>query len=211
MVRPNSSESRGPVSAPGTGFVFIGRLSIEKGISLLLSAWTTSRVWQNERLVVAGDGPERELVLSARDRNVHYEGLVDRARVSSLLDEAAVVVIPSTCYEGFPRLVAESFERGRPVAATSIGSLGKLITRDVGWTADPNPSDFERMLSQVACDPSVQEKGEAARRVFETTLTPEICTQQLLDVYEQLTRALPHKSRNRSTPRAERELRRCAH
>jgi glycosyltransferase involved in cell wall biosynthesis len=182
-VRPNSSEPRGPVRPLGSGFVFVGRLTDEKGASLLISAWTQSDVWRRERLVVVGDGPERDLVLAANGHNVRYEGTVARARVSALLDEAAVVVIPSLCYEGFPRLVAESFERGRPVAATALGALRDLITPDVGWTAPAEPLAFARMLAAAVSDPALAQKGAAARATYEATLTPAAATASLLDVY----------------------------
>jgi glycosyltransferase involved in cell wall biosynthesis len=186
MVRPNSAESRGPVRLPGSGFIFIGRLTAEKGASLLISAWTKSRLWQRQRLVVAGDGPERELILAASDRNVHYEGLVDHARVSTLIDEAAIVIIPSLWYEGFPRVVAESFERGRPVAASAIGALADLITSDVGWTALPEPDAFAKMLSVAASDSTLAKKGAAARATYESKLTPRVTTASLLELYAQL-------------------------
>jgi glycosyltransferase involved in cell wall biosynthesis len=186
VVRPNSTQQRGTVRPPNSGFVFIGRLTPEKGASLLISAWTESGVWRKERLVVAGDGPERDLVLAAKDRNVHYVGSVDRARVSTLLDEAAIVVVPSLCYEGFPRIVAESFERGRPVAATAIGALNDLITPDVGWTAPPEPTAFANMLTVAASDSTLQTKGSAARALYESKLTPLATTRSLLDLYETL-------------------------
>jgi glycosyltransferase involved in cell wall biosynthesis len=186
IVRPNSTQPRGAVRSLGSGFVFLGRLSPDKGVSLLISAWTESRVWPRERLVVAGDGPERELILAASDRNVQYVGVVDQTRASALLDEAAVVVMPSLCYEGFPRVVAESFERGRPVAASAIGALGELITPDVGWTAPPEPIAFAKMLSIAASDSTLQEKGAAARAVYDSTITPLVTTASLLDVYERL-------------------------
>ena len=185
IVRPNSTQPRGAVRSLGSGFVFLGRLSPDKGVSLLISAWTESRVWQRERLVVAGDGPERELILAARDRNVQYLGVVDQTR-SALLDEAAIVVMPSLCYEGFPRVVAESFERGRPVAASAIGALGELITPDVGWTAPPEPIAFAKMLSIAASDSTLQEKGAAGRAVYDSKITPLVTTASLLDVYERL-------------------------
>lgn len=186
VVRPNSTQPRGTVRAPNSGFVFIGRLTPEKGASLLVSAWMESGVWRTERLVVAGDGPERDLVLAARDYNVHYVGSVDRARVLTLLDEAAIVVVPSLCYEGFPRIVAESFERGRPVAATAIGALNELITPDVGWTAPPEPIAFAKMLNVAASDSTLQTKGLAARALYESKLTPLVTTASLLDLYETL-------------------------
>jgi len=186
IVRPNFAQPRGIVQSLGSGFLFLGRLTPNKGASLLISAWTESRVWQAHRLVVAGDGPERELIVAAKDRNVHYEGVVDQARAAKLLDQAAIVVIPSLCYEGFPRVVAESFERGRPVAATALGALGELITPDVGWTAPPEPIAFAKMLSVAASDPTLQKKGLAARAVYDSKLTPSVTTASLLDVYTAL-------------------------
>jgi glycosyltransferase involved in cell wall biosynthesis len=185
-VRPNFTLSRGPVRSPGSGFLFVGRLTSEKGASLLVSAWAIADLWRTQRLVVAGAGPESELILKAKDRNVHYVGAVDQTRVSTLLDEAAVVVIPSLCYEGFPRLVAEAFERGRPVAATAIGSLAELITHDVGWTAPPEPLAFAKILSLAVSDSEIQKKGAAARAVYESKLTPLVTTAHLLDLYAAL-------------------------
>jgi glycosyltransferase involved in cell wall biosynthesis len=186
IVRPNSARSRGAVRPLGSGFVFASRLTPEKGASLLISAWMRSSVWQTQRLVVAGDGPERDLVLSAKNRNVHYVGPVDQARVSTLLDEAAVVVIPSLWYEAFPRILSESFERGRPVVATAIGSLDRLITSDVGWTAPPDPAAFAKVLSVAASDSTLQAKGTAARALYESKLTTGATTASLLDLYATL-------------------------
>ncbi len=186
IVRPNFARPRGTVRPLGSGFLFLGRLTPNKGASLLISAWTESGVWRSQRLVVAGDGPERDLVLSARDRNVHYVGVVDQDRCSELMNEAAVVVIPSLWYEGFPRVVAESFERGRPVAATAVGALCELINPNVGWTAPPEPGPFAKMLSVAASDSTLPAQGAAARAVYDSTLTPTVTTASLLDVYEGL-------------------------
>jgi glycosyltransferase involved in cell wall biosynthesis len=155
----------------------------------MISAWKRSGVWRAHRLVVAGDGPELELVRGAAGHNVHHVGVVDRTRVSTLLDAAAVVIIPSRCYEGFPRLVAESFERGRPVAATALGSLRELVTADVGWTAPPESGAFAEMLSRAASDPTLRKKSAAARAVFESKLTPQVTTASLLNVYEAVRNA----------------------
>ena len=84
--------------------MFIGRLTREKGVNLLMSAWARSLAGDTQQLVVAGDGPERDSVLASRGINVRYEGFVDAARLHQLLDETAIVVIPSLCYEGFPGL-----------------------------------------------------------------------------------------------------------
>ncbi len=150
--------------------------------------------------MVAGDGPERDTVIAARHINVRYEGFVDSARMHQLLDDAAVVVIPSLCYEGFPRVVAEAFERGRPIAAAALGSLRDLITPDVGWTANPSVEAFAAMLSNAASDPALTTKAAMARAVFEANLTSEISLARLLDVYAQAMTAASQRSRVHGTP-----------
>jgi glycosyltransferase involved in cell wall biosynthesis len=200
VVRPNFARSQGLVSVPGSGFLFIGRLTPEKGVNLLMSAWSRSRASDTQQLVVAGDGPERDTVIAARGINVRYEGFVDAARVHQLLEEAAVVVIPSLCYEGFPRVVAEAFERGRPIAATALGSLRDLVTPDVGWTADPNVGSFAAMLANAASDPTLVTKAATARAVFEANLTPEISLERLLDVYAQVKAEASQRSPVHGSP-----------
>jgi glycosyltransferase involved in cell wall biosynthesis len=200
VVHPNSARSLGPVTAPGSGFLFIGRLTAEKGVNLLMSAWARSLAGHTQQLVVAGDGPERDSVIAARDINVRYEGFVDAERLHQLLDDTAIVVIPSLCYEGFPRVVAESFERGRPIAATALGSLCDLVTADVGWTAQPNVESFAAVIADAACDPALVTKGAKARAVFDTTLTPEMSLARLLDVYTQVKAAASQGSSVRGSP-----------
>ncbi len=46
IVRPNSTPPRGDVRPLGSGFVFVSRLTAEKGASLLVSAWTEARLWE---------------------------------------------------------------------------------------------------------------------------------------------------------------------
>ena len=187
VLHPKSAPSHGPTKPPGSGFVFIGRLTAEKGVTVLMEAWKASSARETNELVIAGDGPERDVVIAASGSNVRYEGFVDSVRVHQLLDEAAIVVIPSLCYEGFPRLVAEAFERGRPVASTALGALRNLITPEVGWTSEINADAIATMLSMAAVDPSRDAKAAAARVVFETRLTLELSLHRLIGIYADVT------------------------
>ncbi len=61
VLRPNSVPDPGPPTPPGQGLLYVGRLSAEKGVPLLLEAWEAAgRPFGT--LIVAGDGPERPLV-----------------------------------------------------------------------------------------------------------------------------------------------------
>ena len=67
-VVPNGAVDPGPPSVPGSGFVFVGRLSPEKGVDLLLEAWRLARLGPDTRLRIVGDGPQRSLVEQAATR-----------------------------------------------------------------------------------------------------------------------------------------------
>jgi glycosyltransferase involved in cell wall biosynthesis len=182
-VLPNSVPRRGALMPPGKGFLFIGRLTPEKGIALLMSAWEKFAMRGKEQLVVVGDGPERERVRAANKSNVRYEGLVDHERVGQLLNEAAIVIVPSMWSEGFPLVVAEAFERGRPIISTRGGPLSNLITPAIGWVADANPDAFAEIMSTASADSMLTEKSIAARTWYDTQLSPEVNLERLLDVY----------------------------
>ena len=117
-VRPNPAVDPGVASNDGQGVLFAGRLSVEKGIGLLLDAWRLVR--SEQPLVIAGSGPLEPDVLSmaAVDRRVRFVGLVDDQLLSSLRTQTRAAVVPSIWYEAAGS-VAESFAHGRPVVVTT--------------------------------------------------------------------------------------------
>ena len=67
VVHPNTAQSHGHAHPPGRDFVFLGRLTAEKGIRLLISAWAQSDLSSHHRLVVAGDGPSARSSFALKD------------------------------------------------------------------------------------------------------------------------------------------------
>ena len=56
------------------------------------------------------------------------------------MKDAAMLVVPSECYEGFPRVVVEAFATGTPMVAADIGGLGELVNEGVeGLKFRPGP------------------------------------------------------------------------
>jgi glycosyltransferase involved in cell wall biosynthesis len=87
------------------------------------------------RLVLAGDGPEREPLrrlaqrLGVADR-VTFLGFVPRAAVPGLLASADVQVLPSI-YEELGTAVLEGMRIGVPLVASETGGLPSLVTHGV--------------------------------------------------------------------------------
>ena len=82
----------------GSGFLFAARLSAEKGLDLLLSAWQRHPVGALGELRIVGDGPLRstaEAAAAAR-ADVTFLGPIDHARVR---EEMRAAYLKATRYE----------------------------------------------------------------------------------------------------------------
>jgi len=112
--------------------VAIGRLVTQKGFDILLKAFSKVSVGMDARLVVLGDGPERESLLElAMDLDitdkVSFAGF--RKNPYGFLSRADVFVLSST-YEGLPMVILEAMACGAPVVATACRSGPCEILKD---------------------------------------------------------------------------------
>ena len=104
VVKPNFVRpDPGPGAGDGEYAVFVGRLSREKGIEVLLDAWQ-SRQCQIP-LVIIGDGPLREQVVAAaaETSDIQWLGQLPFEDVLKRIRQAKLLVMPSIWYETFGR------------------------------------------------------------------------------------------------------------
>lgn len=170
IVRSNFVSDPGSVSPiPSSGgFLFAGRLSEDKGISLLLDAWERSGLWRTQRLRIAGSGELRGLVEGQRlELNVEALGLLDHADLLELLPTVGVMVIPSAWPEPFGRGVIEAAAAGRASVVTDVGGLPGLVVDGVtGWIAEPTAASLASQLLRAADLETQASAGGAARERY---------------------------------------------
>ncbi|MGW4151931.1 glycosyltransferase [Micromonospora chersina] len=132
VVKPNAVPDPGIPVPPGDGFLFMGRLSPEKGLDLLLTAWRRHPVGSLGPLRIAGDGELRPLAeAAAADRpDVSYLGQLDRPGVRAVLADSAVVLATSTWHDVLPTVIIEALASGRPVLGTALGGIPYLVGAD---------------------------------------------------------------------------------
>ena len=129
---------------PGVPVVgYVGRLSPEKGVDVLLRAVALSAT-SSLRCVVAGTGPDEErLKLLARDlgveQRVEWLGYVDHFEVADVYRRCTLLAVPSLTVpnwkEQFGRVVIEALACGVGVVTSDSGELPRLIsTTGGGWT-----------------------------------------------------------------------------
>lgn len=115
VLKPNFAyPDPGPGAGNGGYGVFIGRLSTEKGLQTLIQAWRN--LGASIPLKIVGAGPLADTVQAAvaKSPSIHWLPGVPLETVFSLLGEAAFLVLPSQCYENFPRVIIEAFSKGTP-------------------------------------------------------------------------------------------------
>jgi alpha-1,6-mannosyltransferase len=126
--------------------VYSGRLSADKSLSLLLSAWDGIHRQTGARLRVLGQGPQHGRVMhfAASRPHVSVEGYVaDRAAVAAALAGADAVVTPGA-RETFSLSTAEALACGTPVVAPAAGGAGALVTHSGGGLCF-RPDDAEAL------------------------------------------------------------------
>ena len=187
VIRPNSVPDPGPLTPPGTGLLFVGRLSKEKGVSILLDAWERSAA-PFGTLTFVGDGPERPLVeqrAATPGSGVVYLGMRKRSEVNQALRGCAALVVPSTAFEALPLVVLEAFAHGRPVLASRAGGLASVVDLSLGWLSEPE-TDALAASMRAAAKADHRTLGRAARTAYEHSYAPEVVIEQQMAIYEQV-------------------------
>lgn len=132
VVKPNAVPDPGTPAPVGNGFLFMGRLSPEKGLDLLLAAWRRHPVGALGPLRIAGDGELRPLAeaAAAERPDVLYLGQLDRSGVRAALADSSVVLATSTWHDVLPTVIIEALASGRPVLGTALGGIPYLVGAD---------------------------------------------------------------------------------
>lgn len=172
--------------------LFVGRLSEEKGVSLLIDAYV-----QNDLclpLKIVGDGPLRlslqeRVQVAGLENAIKFMGQQDKLTVVTLMRNASFLVFPSIWYEGFPLTLAEAFACGLPVIVPRLGSMVEIVEDGVTglFFEVGNYKDLaDKVLWAKAHSQEMLVMGKNARRIYETRYTPEANYQQLMAIYQQV-------------------------
>ncbi len=176
--------------APGAGnggyAVYVGRLSIEKGLGVLLDAWRQLDL--QFPLKILGDGPMADLVTqSAREMPaIEWLGRKPSLEVYDIVGNAAFLVFPSEWYETFGQVAIEAFAKGTPVVASNIGAIPELVNARSGLLFRPgDPTDLAAKIDGLLAHPQELARLRlTARAEFEAKYTADHNYQRLLEIYQ---------------------------
>lgn len=186
----NPPEDVAPIGDRG---LFLGRLSAEKGVDVLLRALVQLG---DPPFEIAGDGPEAGR-LQARAaalglRNVRFLGLIPADAVPAAIDRARYVTFPSTWDENAPLAALEAMGRGRPIIASAVGGLPELAENGRGRLCVAG--DSEALADAIAgyddADRAIED-GARARQFVREACSPRPHLEALLSVYEHVANVGP--------------------
>ncbi len=166
--------------------VFVGRLSREKGIDVLLRAVRRLKT-QGVRctLVIVGDGPERNHLKEIAPENTRFLGSLPRREALEVVRGSDVFVLPSR-YEGLSTSLLEAMACEIPVVATRVGGNSELVSDgENGFLANPDdPEDLGEKISLILEDRELARMfGAAGRRIVEENYSWDVVVWKYMRVY----------------------------
>jgi glycosyltransferase involved in cell wall biosynthesis len=152
---------------PERFIAYVGRLSPEKGLAVLIDAMKRLR---GIHLVVVGDGPQAgELRAECHARNldnITFVGHLGRGATERAIARCVALVIPSLWSENAPMVVLEAARAGTPVIGSNSGGLRALMEHMAGVPVAPgNVDELARAIEQVWNDAAARERAGSAWRL----------------------------------------------
>jgi len=170
--------------------VYVGRLSCEKGLPLLLDAMSRLKY---HKLFIIGDGPERSKLERINEQknlvNVKFLGSMYGEQLNRIIRNSRLVVVPSTWYENSPHVILEAFALGKPVLGARIGGIPEYIEENVtGLLYEySNVDELSEKINMLMEQQSLcEEMGRAARKIAEMKYNPKTHYGEVMKVVKQV-------------------------
>jgi len=183
------AESFAPRFAPGSAFVYFGRLSREKGLDTLIRASSRAEV----PLCLIGTGPDEAALRSLAvetGADVEFLGFLTGDALHDRVAAARATVLPSEWYENAPVSALESYALGTPLIGANIGGIGELIREEeTGATfTSGSVEELAATLTRFALmtNDTVEAMGRAGRAWVETEFTADRYVQRMVELYSEL-------------------------
>jgi glycosyltransferase involved in cell wall biosynthesis len=176
----------GDISERGDYYLFVGRLSEEKGADFLLRSFSALK---NEKLLVVGDGPQKEALINTygQQPNITFLGKKDRSEVLRLLKHCRALLFPSIWYEGLPVTIIEAFATGTPVIASKLGAMEEMIVAGNNGLFFEKENAAELAAAITTMNQLISERNDSlykgARQTYINYYNPDVCYEEVIKIY----------------------------
>lgn len=175
-------------------FLFVGRLSKEKGLMELLQAYKLLQErGQFFPLKIIGDGPLfadiKNFIVNNSLKNVELLGQLDEKSIIKYMENALALVIPSIWYEMFPLVILEAYRCKKAVIVPRFGAFNYTVDDlNTGIFFEfGNVNDLaDKMDWAIFNLEQVKNMGLRARKIFEERYTADKNFEYLMNIYKKV-------------------------
>jgi glycosyltransferase involved in cell wall biosynthesis len=171
--------------------VYTGRISHEKGVDVLLEAWTRWKKPPEATLLIVGDGPEAPRLKEKAGLDVRWSGAT--GDVGTCLQAADVLVLPSRG-EALSNSLLEAMACALPCIATRVGGTPEVLGDGKRGILIPpeDPEALAKALNDIASDPDLRKRlGQAGRSAVEDRFSIKATAAFYINLYEELAASAP--------------------
>ncbi|MEL6242552.1 MAG: glycosyltransferase family 4 protein [Pseudomonadota bacterium] len=192
-VLNNPADTRMAIASPSPHptVAYAGRLSREKGVDVLIDAFTAILAEvPDAQLLIAGTGPDESAL---RDRAadhaqyIHFLGHLTIDEMDKALAAAWVQAVPSVWHEPFGNVTLEAMMRGTAVLGSNTGAISDVVVHgETGLIAQPGDAqDWSTCLYRLLTDKEMCIRmGHKGRERAEGEFSRDRHTERLLELYE---------------------------
>jgi glycosyltransferase involved in cell wall biosynthesis len=128
--------------------LFVGVLERYKNVEVLAQAWRLVAARRpGARLHLVGQGTQNAVAESLVGEGVEWQRRIEAPEVAAAMDRSRGLLLPSAS-EGLPRIVIESFMRGRAVIGSRAGGIPDIVEDGVNGLLVP-PGDAEALAAAI--------------------------------------------------------------
>lgn len=169
-------------------FLYVGRLSKEKGCHYLLEAM--SKLDDKVELHIVGYGNEEENLKEQAKKlnlkNVHFLGFRTGSELEEEFKNCIATILPCNWFESFGLTIVESFVYGKPAIASKVGGIPELVeNNETGIVFEPgNVEELTLAINRLSTNPELAvQMGQKARIKAETLYRQDLYYSKLIEIY----------------------------
>ncbi|MEY2568960.1 MAG: hypothetical protein QOE35_3489 [Actinomycetota bacterium] len=155
-------------------FVAVGRLVPHKRFHLLLPMWERVRATTGGRLVIVGEGPERERLEAMAGPGVEFTGYVSEEEKQRLYQQAWLLLHPAE-FEGWGLVITEAGSAGTAALGFDVPGVRDSIAHGESGVVVSTPVEMAAEWLALTADPDRRRALEAGARsrahAYSTTKT----------------------------------------
>ncbi len=173
-----------PDEHPGSYVGFVGRISSEKGVDLLIEV---AKRLPYISFKIAGRYEEHDPLVQRAPENIEFLGHLDKAALIRFYQQAMMIVVPSRWYEGLPVVIIEAMLSAKPVICSRLGGLPDIVDDQVTGLLfrHDDTSDLTDQVKWLWDHPSLSRRlGLAGRKKAEDEYSPEAFYARLMRAYD---------------------------